>query len=92
MGVVRIDADTVLVTTGRGKRLVRVDLDGKAQPVTGAVEVGPRAWGLALAPDGALAFTANGPSNDVTLVDARTMTVAGRVKVGTGPWGVLAVR
>ena len=92
MGVARVDARTVLVTTGRGRRLLRVDTQAAGEAVTGAATVGTRPWGLALAPDGALAFTANGPSNDVTIVDARTMAVLATVQVGDGPWGVLAVK
>lgn len=92
MGVVRLDDHRVLVTTGRGGRLVRVDVDAaQAKAVTGAVAVGPRPWGLALSGDKRRAFTANGPADDVTVVDAGTMTVVGHVKVGTGPWGVITV-
>ncbi len=92
MGVVRLDDHQVLVTTGRGGRVVRVDIDAAAtKAVTGSVAVGPRPWGLALSEDRLRAFTANGPSDDVTVVDPVTMTVIARVKVGTGPWGVIAV-
>lgn len=79
MGVARLDARTMLLTTGRGGRLVRIDVAAKGDPVTGSVAVGKRPWGLALAPDGALAFTANGPSDDVAIVDPRTMTVVAKV-------------
>jgi YVTN family beta-propeller protein len=36
-------------------------------------------------------FTANGPSNDVSIVDVETRMVKGKVKVGDRPWGVLFV-
>ena len=88
MGVTRLGGNTILVTTGRGGRLVRVDVDAVDEPVTGAATVGPRPWGLALAPDATLAFTANGPSNDVSIVDTRSMAVIAKVTVGEGPWGV----
>ena len=38
-----------------------------------------------------MAYTANGPSNDVSFVDLATMTVTARVKVGERPWGVAMV-
>jgi len=91
MGVAPIDAKTILLTTGRGGRLVRIDVDAKGDGVTGSVAVGKRPWGLAMSPDNSRAFTANGPSNDITAVDPKTMKVVGRVTVGTGPWGVRAV-
>ena len=90
MGVVRIDPRTVLLTTGRGGRLVRIDVDA-GEALTGSASVGPRPWGLAIAPDGARAFTANGPSDDVSIVDPLTMSVIAKVEVGTSPWGVAAV-
>ena len=90
MGVVKWDDHTILVTTGRGGRLVRVDLNASGDPVSAAVTVGPRPWGLAVSPDRKLAITANGSSNDVTLVDPQTFKVLGRIAVGKGPWGVTA--
>ena len=36
---------------------------------TTSFEVGQRPWGIALMPGGEMAYTANGPSNDVSLVD-----------------------
>ncbi|HEU0067589.1 MAG TPA: hypothetical protein VFQ57_10160 [Sphingomonas sp.] len=91
MGVAALDGHTVLLTTGRGGRLVKIDID-KADAVIGAATVGTRPWGVAVAPDRRLAFTANGPSGDVTIVDTATMKVTAKVKVGTGPWGATVVR
>ncbi|HEX8484928.1 hypothetical protein [Sphingomonas sp.] len=90
MGIAVIGGTRLVMTTGRGGRLVRIDT-GRADAVTGAVAVGVRPWGVALAPDRSVAFTANGSSNDVTLVDIANMKVVGKVKVGTAAWGV-AVR
>lgn len=93
MGIARDPAGPVYVTTGRGKRLLRIDpAEGAAKPVTGTVEVGIRPWGLALSPDATRAFTANGSGDDVTIVDTAKMTVIGRVPTGGGPWGVIAVK
>jgi YVTN family beta-propeller protein len=36
-------------------------------------------------------FTANGPSNDVSVVDVATQSVVRRIKVGERPWGVITV-
>jgi YVTN family beta-propeller protein len=54
----------------------------------GSVKVGTRPWGVEITPDGRRLYTANGPSNDVSVVDAETMTVIGTVPAGRSPWGV----
>ena len=41
-----------------------------------------------VSPDGRYAYTANGMSNDVAVVDTRTNAVVARIAVGTRPWGV----
>ena len=46
---------------------------------------------IALSPDGNFLYTANGSSNDVTLVDARTLSVIGKIAVGQRPWDVVTV-
>jgi len=90
MGIaVTLDDGRLFVTTGRGRRLVR--LDPVTLRVTGDVEVGERPWGLALSRDGRFAFTANGPSNDVAMVDAQTMRLIARIPAGERPWGVAVV-
>ena len=38
-----------------------------------------------------LLFTANGPSNDVSVVDVATRTVVRKIKAGDRPWGVVTV-
>jgi YVTN family beta-propeller protein len=50
--------------------------------------VGARPWGIGVSPDGARLFTANGPSGDVSIIDAATGNVTARVKVGGLPWGI----
>jgi YVTN family beta-propeller protein len=50
--------------------------------------VGARPWGIAVSPDGKRLFTANGPSNDVSIIDVASGTVEKRIKVGGLPWGV----
>jgi YVTN family beta-propeller protein len=55
------------------------------------VEVGPRPWGIALSPDGKTLYSANGPSNDISVVDVATNAVLKKVKAGSSPWGVVAL-
>jgi YVTN family beta-propeller protein len=60
------------------------------QPVT-SFEVGQRPRGVALSPDGKILYSANGPSNDVSVVDLATSTVLKKVPVSDGPWGVIVL-
>jgi YVTN family beta-propeller protein len=46
---------------------------------------------VALSPDGRLAYTANGLTDDMSVVDVGTMKVLRTVKVGTRPWGIAVV-
>jgi YVTN family beta-propeller protein len=50
--------------------------------------VGKRAWGIAVSPDGSRLYTANGASDDVSVVDLKTRKELKRIKVGGGPWGI----
>jgi YVTN family beta-propeller protein len=50
-------------------------------------DVGARPWGIAVAPCG-LVFTANGPSNDVSVIDPATDRVVQRIPAGASPWGI----
>ena len=43
---------------------------------------------MAVSPDGALIYTANGPSGDVSVVDAKTMQLVRKIKADDRPWGV----
>ena len=47
--------------------------------------------GLALSPDGRTLYSANGPSNNISVVDLATNTVTKRIKAGASPWGVIAL-
>jgi YVTN family beta-propeller protein len=46
---------------------------------------------VAITPDGKRLYTANGPSNDVSVVDAETLEVIARIPAGDRPWGVAIV-
>jgi len=59
--------------------------------VSGEVPVGERPWGVAISPDGRQLYTANGPSNDITIVDVASWTVVAKVPVGERPWGVVVI-
>jgi YVTN family beta-propeller protein len=39
-------------------------------------------------PDGKTAYTANGPSNDVSVVDLDKHEVIKKIAVGDRPWGI----
>jgi YVTN family beta-propeller protein len=50
-----------------------------------------RPWGLALSSDGKTAYTANGPSNEVAVIDLASRRVTATIPVGQGPWGAAFV-
>ncbi|MES1165973.1 MAG: hypothetical protein ABUR63_09450 [Verrucomicrobiota bacterium] len=49
--------------------------------------MGARPWGIGDSPDGKRLFTANGPSNDVSIIDAASGMAENRVTVGGAPLG-----
>ncbi len=53
--------------------------------------MGKRPWGLGISPDGKLLYVANGPANDVSVVDLRSEREVGRIPAGKGPWGIAIV-
>src|SRR5262249_21202523 len=71
--VVSGDNRFLYLTTGRGQKLLAVDTASRR--VIRTLAVGARPWGLAQSPDGKRLFVANGPSNDVSVVDAATFQV-----------------
>ena len=85
-GVVTARDGAVYVTTGRGGMIA--SFGGDPLAVGKSVSVGGRPWGIALSPDDILLFTANGPADDVAVVDRATLAVVARVPVGRRPWGV----
>jgi YVTN family beta-propeller protein len=81
----------LFVSTGRGGTVAVVTLDPSPKLVTD-IPVGARPWGIALSHDGKLLYTANGSSNDVSIVDTATLQVIKKVPVGKSPWGVVLGR
>jgi YVTN family beta-propeller protein len=74
------------VTTGRAGSVVVIDLDKRA--VTKTIDnVGKRPWGITLGGDG-LIYTANGPSDDISVIDPATGKIMRRIASGGSPWGV----
>jgi YVTN family beta-propeller protein len=65
-------------------------MDAQSMRPLKSVAVGRRPWGVAISPDGKTVFTANGPSNDVTVTDAATLQVIAKIPVGERPWGIAA--
>jgi YVTN family beta-propeller protein len=57
--------------------------------VVDTIHVGERPWGIAITPEGRTLYVANGPSDDVSIIDAASRKETARVKVGTRPWGVV---
>jgi YVTN family beta-propeller protein len=62
-----------------------IDLGAAPDPVTKCLR-NPNA--IVLSRDGKLAFTADGGSNEISVVDVDARTVLHRVKVGDGPWAM----
>src|SRR5947208_1046691 len=95
------------VSTGRGNAVAIIDTqkaDAQRSPLLSArgegegeesivamIPVGNRAWGIALDPSGSKLYTANGASNDVSVIDLKSRKELRRIKVGDGPSGIAVV-
>ncbi len=91
MGIVSPDGRYLYVTTGRYGAVLEVDAqDGRVTRTF--PKVGQRPWGIALSHDGLKAYTANGPSGDVSVVDLKSGHVDARIPVGGSPWGIAVAR
>jgi YVTN family beta-propeller protein len=90
MGVV-FDAagKRIYMSTGRGGTVAVIQVAPGGEKLLKEIPVGARPWGIALSQDGKRLYTANGPSNDVTIVDTSSLSVLKKVPVGKGPWGVV---
>jgi YVTN family beta-propeller protein len=75
------------MSTGRGGTVAVIDPAGPK--LLKEIPVGTRPWGIALSADGRRLYTANGPSNDVSVVEAETLAVATKIPVGKSPWGIV---
>jgi YVTN family beta-propeller protein len=82
------------MSTGRGGTVAVIDLANHGAKSDGLqllaeVPVGTRPWGIALSADGKKLYSANGPSDDVSIVDTTAMRTIGKIPVGRSPWGVV---
>jgi YVTN family beta-propeller protein len=66
-------------------------IDANTYAVLNTIPVGRRPWGITFSPDGKYLFSANGPSDDVSVVDLATEKEIARIKSPGSPWGVVAV-
>jgi YVTN family beta-propeller protein len=46
---------------------------------------------MVISPDGKYLFTANGPSDDISVVDLKTNAEIRKVKAGKGPWSIAVI-
>jgi PQQ-dependent catabolism-associated beta-propeller protein len=76
------------MSTGRGGTVAVIDVTS-APKLVKEIPVGKRPWGIALSADGRHLYTANGPSDDMSIVDTTTLTTIKSVGVGKSPWGVV---
>ena len=51
--------------------------------------VGQRVWHMEFTPDGKYLVTANGNSNDISIIDVAALKVIKSVPVGQLPWGLV---
>jgi YVTN family beta-propeller protein len=89
MGIASTDGRRLYVTTGRFGALLEVDPDG-GQILRTIDKVGQRPWGVALSRDGRKAYTANGPSGDISVIDLASGHIDARIAVGGSPWGIVS--
>ncbi|HEV2715052.1 MAG TPA: hypothetical protein VGU64_07270, partial [Terriglobales bacterium] len=66
-------------------------IDTEKNEVATTIPVGNRVWSIALDPSGTKLYTANGASNDVSIVDLKSRKELRRIKAGDGPWGIAIV-
>jgi YVTN family beta-propeller protein len=86
--VVRRDGARVFVTNGPAGTVTVHDSRGA---LLHAVRVGPNPRGLALSPDQRTLYVANGPSDNISVVDLASYREIDRVAVGSGAYGVAVV-
>lgn len=86
-----VQRNRIYMSTGRGGTVAVIDVIGAKSGVqlVKEIPVGTRPWGIALSDDGSRLFTANGPSNDVSVVDTATLQTVKRIAVGKSPWTLI---
>ena len=64
-------------------------IDTASNQVTAIIAVGKRPWNMAITPDGAKLYVANGRSNSVSVIDTASARKVADITVGELPWGVV---
>ena len=83
------DGDRLFVALVNGTVAVIDAADPAALKLVTEIPVGTRPWGIALSADGSRLYTANGPSNDVSIVDTTALRMIKKIPAGKSPWGVV---
>ena len=83
------DQKTAFVALGPANRVAVVDTT--TYEVKDYILVGQRVWNITMDSSGARLYSANGLSNDVTVIDVASMQPIKSIPVGEEPWGA-AVR
>jgi YVTN family beta-propeller protein len=78
---------TAFVDLGPANRVAVIDTGSYA--VGKYLLVGQRVWHNAFSPDQKYLYTANGISNDMSVIDVPDLEVTQSVPVGQAPWGVV---
>ena len=81
-----LDGKHVLVSTLAGPDLVI--LDASTRHEIKRLPIGHGAAGILMQPDGARAFVACSPDNDVAVIDLHSLSVTGRIQTGGEPDGM----
>jgi YVTN family beta-propeller protein len=81
------DGKRLFVSLGRAGSVALVDV-ASLRVLRTFPSVGARIWGLGLSPAGDELYSANGPSNDVSVIDPETGKVRKRIAAGGSPWGI----
>jgi YVTN family beta-propeller protein len=63
-------------------------IDTSSNEIVATIPVGERPWNMALTPDGAKLYVANGRSGTVSVIDTATDRRVADIPVGKLPWGV----
>ncbi len=87
--VLSADGTHVLVSLRRSQAVAEIDAATFAITRTFA-DIGARVWGITLSTDGTKLYSANGPSNDISIIDIATGKVDKKISTGGSPWGVVA--
>ncbi|HYT72848.1 MAG TPA: hypothetical protein VEK78_15790, partial [Gemmatimonadales bacterium] len=66
-------------------------IDLAARKVIDTIPVGRRPWGIALSPDGRRLYTADGRSNQVSVIDTGGRKVVATIPVGDRPNDLLYI-